>query len=54
MVMMMMTTTMMMTTMTPMQKKEVKKVLKYKDLTTQIKCMWHVKTKVIPVIIGAK
>jgi len=34
-------------------KKEVEKVLKYKDLTIEIQRMWKVKTKVIPVIIGA-
>jgi len=34
-------------------KKEVEKILKYKDLTTEIQCMWNVKTKVIPVIIGS-
>ena len=33
-------------------KKEAEKVLKYKDLTIEIQCMWNVKTKVIPVIIG--
>jgi len=27
-------------------------ILKYKDLTIEIQCMWNVKTKVIPVIIG--
>jgi hypothetical protein len=32
-------------------KKEAKKILKYKDLTIEIQCMWNVKTKVIPVII---
>ena len=34
-------------------KKEAEKILKYKDLTTEIQGMWNVKTKVIPVIIGA-
>ena len=34
-------------------KKEAEKILKYKDLTIDIQCMWNVKTKVIPVIIGA-
>jgi hypothetical protein len=34
-------------------KKEAEKILKYKDLTTEIQCMWNIKTKVIPVIIGA-
>jgi len=33
-------------------KKEAKKILKYKDLTIEIQCMWNVRTKVIPVIIG--
>jgi hypothetical protein len=36
-----------------MIKKEAKKFPKYKDLTIEIQCMWNVKTKVIPVIIGA-
>jgi len=36
-----------------MIKKEAEKILKYKDLTIEIQSMWNVKTKVIPVIIGA-
>jgi len=34
-------------------KKEAEKILKYKDLTTETQCMWNVRTKVRPVIIGA-
>ena len=34
-------------------KKEAEKILKYEDLTIEIQCMWNVKTRVIPVIIGA-
>ena len=34
-------------------KKEAEKILKYKDLTVEMQRMWNVKTKVIPVIIGA-
>jgi hypothetical protein len=34
-------------------KKEAEKILKYKDLVTEIQRMWNVKTKVTPVIIGA-
>jgi len=34
-------------------KNKAEKILKYKDLTIEIQCMWNVKTKMIPVIIGA-
>jgi len=34
-------------------KKEAEKILKYKDLITQIQCMWNFKAKAILVIIGA-
>ena len=34
-------------------KKEAENILKYKDPTTEIQRMWNVKTRVIPVIIGA-
>ena len=34
-------------------KKEAEKILQYKDLTIEIQRMWNVKTKVMPVIIGA-
>ena len=34
-------------------KKEAEMILKYKDLTVEIQRMWKVKTRVIPVIIGA-
>jgi hypothetical protein len=34
-------------------KQEAKNILNYKYVTTEIQRMWHVKTNVIPVIIGA-
>jgi hypothetical protein len=34
-----------------MNKKEPKKILKYKDLTTEIQCLGNVKTKAVPVIM---
>ena len=34
-------------------KKQAEKILKYKDLTIYIQRVWIVKTKVVPVIIGA-
>jgi hypothetical protein len=34
-------------------KKQAEKILKYKDLTTEIHHMWNAKTKVTPVTIGA-
>jgi hypothetical protein len=34
-------------------KKEDEKIIKYKNLTTEIQHMWNVKTEVIPVKIGA-
>jgi hypothetical protein len=33
--------------------KESEKILKFKDLSIEIQRMWHVKTRLIPVIIGA-
>jgi len=34
-------------------RKEAEKVLKYKDLITEMQSVWNVKAKVIPVTIGA-
>jgi hypothetical protein len=34
-------------------KKDAEKILKYKELTVEIQCMWNVQTSMIPVIIGA-
>ena len=36
-----------------MNKKATEKILKYKDLTTEIQRMWDVKTEVIQLITGA-
>ena len=36
-----------------MIKNEAEKILKYKDLTIEIQHKWNVKTRMIPVIIGA-
>jgi hypothetical protein len=33
--------------------KDAEKILKYKNLTIEMQCMWNVKTRVIPVTIGA-
>jgi hypothetical protein len=33
-------------------KKEAAMILKHKDLTIEIQCMWNVKSNVTPVIIG--
>ena len=35
-----------------MNKKDAEKILKYIDLRTEIKLMWNVKTKVVPLITG--
>jgi len=34
-------------------KKETEKILKYKELMTEIQCMWNLKAKVIAVITRA-
>ena len=34
-------------------KKEAEKILKYKELITEIQCMWNMKANVMPVITGA-
>jgi hypothetical protein len=33
--------------------KEAEEVVKYKDLTIEILCLWNVKTKVMPLITSA-
>jgi len=33
-------------------KKEAEKILEYKDITTEMQCIWNVNARVIPVIIG--
>jgi len=34
-------------------KKEAVKILKHRDLTNEIRCVWNVKAKVIPVTTAA-
>ena len=34
-------------------KEEAEMILRYKDLTAEIQCLWNVKVKVIPLIIRA-
>jgi hypothetical protein len=34
-------------------KKEAEKILKYEDLTIEMQRVWNIKTRVIPVILGA-
>jgi hypothetical protein len=36
-----------------MIKKEAEKILKYEDLTIEIQRVWNVKTRAIPIIVGA-
>ena len=35
------------------EEKEVEKVVKYQDLTTELRKLWKMKTMVIPIVIGA-
>ena len=35
------------------EEKEVEKVVKYQDLTTELRKLWKMKTMVIPILIGA-
>jgi hypothetical protein len=53
MMMMMMMMMMVVVVVIKCDKKEAEKILKYKDLITEIQRMWNVKTKVTPVKIGA-
>jgi hypothetical protein len=34
-------------------RKEAKNILKYKDLTIEIQCMWNINAKIIPLKTGA-